>query len=463
VGPYRARIWLGDQPGDRDENTTTSPVLPAGYEELVGALPDAVALTRAEITFTRGALEGQSVLLSRMRAVLGGPGADIVLDPNLPKAAVKIRVVRGRVMVEPGDAASLLAGVRVRELVPAIPGEEIRVGEHAFTVNVKTIEDREDDLTNFGEMVGQSPGMRRLFGMLARMAAHDDAVLLTGESGTGKELAARALHSAGPRHDGPFVAVNCAAIADALFESELFGHEKGSFTGAAQRQDGAFQQANRGTLFLDEVGELKLDAQAKLLRALESGEVRRVGATAPEFPDVRIVAATNRHLPDMVKQGLFRSDLFFRLSVLTVRLPPLRERKEDLRILARALTARVNPGARLTEDACRALESYDWPGNVRELRNVLTRAFVMSGPNISAASLEFHPWAFDGEPPAAPAAPPSTGPKSHPPSNPQLDDIERRELLAALARNGQNRTRTARELGIPRSSLLYRMQRLGIE
>jgi two-component system response regulator AtoC len=291
--------------------------------------------------------------------------------------------------------------------------------------------------------------MRRLFGVLARMAGHDDPVLLTGESGTGKEVAARGIHDSGPRHDQPFVALNCGAIADSLFESELFGYEKGAFTGAAARQEGAFQQANGGTLFLDEIGELRLEVQSKLLRALESGEIRRIGATAPEYPDVRVIAATNRNLPEMVKAGTFRGDLYFRLAVLTVRLPPLRDHREDIRIIAKATLERAHPGARLTPEAITALEGYEWPGNVRELRNVLTRAFVMGGPVLQPANLEFHPWAFEGDSPVP------TGTDSG-------RDPQREQILAALTRHKGNRTRAAQDLAMPRSSLLYKMRKFGI-
>jgi len=169
----------------------------------------------------------------------------------------------------------------------------------------------------------------------------------------------------GPRRDGPFVAVNCAAIAETLFESELFGHEKGAFTGASRRQDGAFQRAHGGTLFLDEIGELGADEQAKLLRALESGEVRRVGGGPPEFPDVLVIAATNSDLGTLVHEGRFREDLYFRLAVLAVRLPPLRDRRGDIGLLAQTLLDRVHPGARLTPSAVRALEEYDWPAHHR--------------------------------------------------------------------------------------------------
>jgi two-component system response regulator HydG len=446
IGPYVATF---DTEGDEAMRapTATVPMPAALHEEIVEVTPDGLTASRAQLTMIRGPLEGQVVRLDQARVSLGGPGSGVVLDKELPRAAVWVRVVRGRAMIEPGQAPAMLAGVRVREICPALPGEEVRVGEHAFVVDVDTVSE-ERTLDGFSEMVGSAPVMKKLFGVLQRMAMHDAPVLVIGESGTGKELVAKGLHDMGPRHEGPFVAVNCAAIAELLFESELFGHEKGSFTGATQRQDGAFQRADGGTLFLDEIGELKIDLQAKLLRALEAGEVRRVGGSKPEYPDVRLIAATNQNLADMVRKGTFREDLFFRLSVLPVRTPPLRERMEDVPLLARTLLARNHPGARLAPDAAAALQGYGWPGNVRELRNVLTRAVVLGGPEIHAGDLAFNPWAFEGE-----ARDP--GPMVH-------GDTERATIVAALEQTGGNRTAAARMLGMPRSSLLYKLKRLGM-
>jgi DNA-binding NtrC family response regulator len=447
IGEYTVRFSC-HTPEDMVAPTATNPMAPADFEEVVEGDEEGLTTGRAALRFTRGSRSGDLILLNRGRTTLGGPGAQVDLGPGIPLDAARIRVVRGRVMVEPGEAAVLLAGARVRSITPALAGEEIRLGEHAFQVELHTEREAGRVQEGFGEMVGRTEPMRRLFGVLARMAAHEQPVLLCGESGTGKELAARGLHEQGVRQGGPFVAVNCAGVPDSLFESELFGHEKGAFTGAANRQDGAFQRADKGTLFLDEVGELRLEAQAKLLRALESGEVRRIGAAAPEFPDVRIVAATNRDLPRMVQAGTFRADLYFRLAVLTVRLPPLRERPEDIGPIARAILRRQHPEATLTEDAIAALQRYEWPGNARELRNVLTRAVVLGGPVASASSLSFNPWSFDG--PAPTLAEVATDP-------------ERDAILAALQRRGGNRTQAALDLGMPRSSLLYKMKKHGID
>ncbi len=446
LGPFQVTFLAESMP---TQSPTANAVKPRPFEELVDVGPERVAATRAELTVSRGAHAGRTFVMDRAVTTVGGKGAHVEIDDALGAAALRIRVVRGRVMIEPAGAAVFLGGSRLREITPALSGEEIRVGDHAFTVDVRTVDDHDAEREELGAMVGRSTVMKKLFATLARMAAHDDTVLLTGESGTGKELAAAAVHASGPRYDAPFVAVNCAAVTDSLFESELFGHEKGAFTGAVTRQDGAFQRADHGTLFLDEVGELKLDMQAKLLRALESGEVRRVGGAAPEFPDVRIVAATNRDLVAMVRANTFRSDLYFRLAVLSVRLPPLRERLGDVPTLVRAILEKVQPSATITEDALAHLVAHDWPGNVRELRNVLTRAYVMGGPIVRRESIEYFPAVFD--------APNTT------PSTISGVDLERNLVLAALKNNHGNRTQAARDLGIPRSSLLYRMRRLGIE
>jgi two-component system response regulator HydG len=454
IGTYVATFHLGGDEQLRG-STTTMPIPAASHEELVEGNAEVMAACRAEVHFVRGPHAGRKISLGQARTSVGGPGATIELDAKLPRGALYLRVVRGRPMVEPGAVAAYLAGTRVRETTPVMAGEEVRTGEHGFVVSIELSEETVRELDALGEMVGRTPLMRRLFGTLQRMAAHDAPVLLTGESGTGKELAARALHLSGPRFEGPFVALNCAAIAETLFESELFGHEKGAFTGADRRQDGAFQQADGGTLFLDEIGEMQLDLQAKLLRALESGEIRRVGGSEPEFPDVRVVSATNRNLQDEVRQGKFRQDLYFRLAVLTARLPSLRERAEDIPVLAQTLLSRHHPGAQLTQDALDALQAYAWRGNVRELRNVLTRAVVMHGPHISADHLAFNPWSFEEEISPRPTEPPPSYILAE-------DDPERMALERALQEASGNRTQAARILGIPRSSLLYKLNKYGL-
>ena len=447
VGEFHVRYVMHD---DGQSRTPTSSVtMPLStHEDLLTGTEEGVASAGAQLRLVRGPRIGDAMRVEHGRTTIGGPGSMEVLDDQLPRDAVELRVVRGRPLVDAGAAAVYLSGVRVRQLTPVLAGEEVRVGDHGFVVEPSIAEhDREIDA--FGEMVGASSAMRRLFGVLARIAVHDQPVLLIGESGTGKELAARGLHDHGTRAAEPFVALNCAAVAESLFESELFGHEKGAFTGASARRDGAFQRAEGGTLFLDEIGELKLDLQAKLLRALESGEVRRIGSHEPTFPDVRVIAATNRDLQAMVGEGTFRGDLYWRLAVLTVRLPSLRERREDISLVARTLLARLHPGTQIEPAALSGLESHDWPGNVRELRNVLTRAFVLCGDPIRAESVSFNPWATGA--PSRPT-PPSTSPA-----------VERPRLADALERTHGNRSQAARLLGMPRSTLLYKLERYGLK
>jgi len=456
VGAWQARFEEKALP-NMSGRTATMPMTSLAHEELLEVRDDAVAFVRARIVYESGPREGDAIRIDRSRIGVGGRGSTVELDMSLPMNAMFVRVVRGRPMVEPGHGAAFLEDQRVREITPVMPGEVVRLGDVQFRIEPYTVEELGKEREGFGAMVGSTVQMRKLFGIMMRIAAHDAPVLLTGESGTGKELAATGIHEAGPRAEGPFVAINCAAVADTLFESELFGHEKGAFTGATTRTDGAFQRANGGTLFLDEVGEMRLDLQAKLLRTLESGEVRRVGGHECTYPDVRVVAATNRHLPSMVREGTFRQDLYYRLEVLTVRLPALRERREDVPAIAKALLRRNHPTARLSPDAVDALVQYDWPGNIRELRNVLTRAFVMSGDQIGVGDLTFNPWAFE-ETQALPATLPSRSPSALS----DRDTDERASILTALQDANGNRTAAARSLGMPRSSLLYKLKRLKI-
>ena len=296
------------------------------------------------------------------------------------------------------------------------------------------------------QMIGESPAMHQLLHTLERIATSTAPVLLIGESGTGKELAASAIHRQSSRSLGPYIPINCAAITPTLFESELFGHEKGSFSGATRRTDGAFRAADGGTLFLDEVGELPLELQAKLLRVLETGEVRRIGATSTSTPDVRVVAATNRDLGKMIREGDFRPDLAYRLSILSARLPPLRERKSDIPALAAHLLHRDRQGAWLSDASIKKLKAHSWPGNIRELRNVLLRAAVIHGGELQPAHLQLNDW----------------GVAEYITPN-KRKSISREAIIDALSRHKGNRTHASRELVIPRSTLLYKMKLMGIE
>jgi DNA-binding NtrC family response regulator len=291
-------------------------------------------------------------------------------------------------------------------------------------------------------------------------------VLVTGESGTGKELVARALHAAGPRARRPFVALNCAALPAELAEAELFGHVRGAFTGAVHDRAGLFEAADGGTLFLDEIGDMPLGLQAKLLRVLEAGEVTRVGATRPVAVDVRVVAATHRGLDALVAAGRFRDDLRYRVAVLTVELPPLRERREDVPALAAHFLAHFAerhavPPRPLADDARRALLAHDWPGNVRELRNAIERALLLAdGDAIAAADL---PAEVRGS--TAPLRPAEAAAADLPfveARRRALDAFDRAFLAAALERHGGNVSAAARVLGLHRPSLQKLIARLGL-
>ena len=306
-------------------------------------------------------------------------------------------------------------------------------------------------------LLGQSVAMRQTRDMIERVARSQAPIYVSGESGSGKELAARLVHSLGARHDRPFIAVNCGAIPENLMESEFFGYRKGAFTGAETDREGFFQAANGGTLFLDEVADLPLMMQVKLLRAIQEKRVRRIGATTEEPVDARIICATHRSLEALVEQGKFRQDLFYRLNVIELRMPSLRECRDDIPLMAQALLARLAaaaavPAPQLTPEAVAALAAYPFPGNVRELENVLERALaLMRGRQIDAGDLRL--------------APPSAGEDSPPgeaPLQDYLDQTEKRAILDALAKTRYNRTAAARLLGVTFRSLRYRMERLGL-
>jgi transcriptional regulator with PAS, ATPase and Fis domain len=288
------------------------------------------------------------------------------------------------------------------------------------------------------------------------VAASNSTELIYGESGTGKELVARALHQLSGRRGRPLYAVNVAALPETILEAELFGYEKGAFTGAAARKVGLFEQASGSTLFLDEVGDLKLDLQVKLLRALQEREILRVGGTARIAIDVRIVAATNRDLERAVKEGRFRQDLFYRLNVIPITMPPLRERRTDVPALAEHFLARYGRGRKdgISPDALRALVAYDWPGNVRELESVIERAVLLGDePSVVLADL---PTAVRAGARSAPAV----TELEIPDGGLDLEELEASLIRKALAKAGGNVTRAARLLGLSRRTLQYRLSKL---
>ena len=305
-------------------------------------------------------------------------------------------------------------------------------------------------------IVGRSPAMLRLLDTVAQVAPSEATVLISGESGTGKEVIAGALHVNSARREGPFVSLNCAAITESLMESELFGHEKGAFTGAERRREGRFQQADGGTLFLDEVSEMPLSMQAKLLRVLQEREFTRVGGDSLLRVDVRVVAATNTHLPDRIAAGRFREDLYYRLNVVALRLPPLRERREDIPLLAQhflEMFAAKNrtPVKGFSPQAMDRLIRCEWPGNVRELMNAVERAVVLARADYLTAE------DFPAVGPAPPAAAPPAADAGLP-----LSAVERTVILDTLAAAGGNKSEAARRLGITRRTLHQKLKKWGM-
>jgi two-component system, NtrC family, nitrogen regulation response regulator NtrX len=310
------------------------------------------------------------------------------------------------------------------------------------------------------EIVHAGEAMRRVMAQVDRVAASEARVCILGETGTGKELIARALHERSSRRGGPFVTLNCAAVPGELIESELFGHEKGSFTGAASRHIGKFEQAHRGTLFLDEIGDMPLVMQAKLLRVLEERQVERVGGDRSITVDVRVVVATHRNLDELVKSGAFRQDLYHRIYVYPLALPPLRERAEDIPALVHHFAAQVSsqngwkPQA-FEPEAIRELQRYAWPGNVRELRNVVERLMLLAEGAVDAATVRL---ALPGAAESGHVAVAVEGPLAS-----RVDSFEREQILAELKRHNQRMTDTAKALGLERSHLYKKCQALGID
>jgi DNA-binding NtrC family response regulator len=404
----------------------------------------------------------------------------VLLDMNLPDIS-GLEVLSGIRRIRPrGRIIIITAYGTIRNAVEAtqmgayaylekpVDNEELLL-EIGRALEVRRLEAEVEDLRteltsrySFANIVGTSSRMNSVFQLMHRIASVDGTVLLTGESGTGKELVARAIHFASPRKDGPFVIVNCGAIPKDLIESEFFGHSKGAFTDARTETTGKFELANRGTIFLDEVGELSHDAQVKLLRALGEREIVKVGGTRTIPVDVRVIAATNKILDDEIRKENFREDLYFRLAVLSLHLPPLRERKEDIPLLVEHFLKKYAGELRkeirgATEAATARLMAYPWPGNVRELENVVYEAMVLSDdPVIGEANL---PLRIRG------GAPPAGEIRDEPlrrAAQTAAEAAEREMIEKALQESGGNRTVAAKALGISRKTLFNKMKALGI-
>lgn len=409
----------------------------------------------ARIANARGAALAQADGVASGLAHLRGEGADLVLADvihDLPWLLERLAEERIATPVVAcgleADAEPVLRAIRAgaREFLPLPPDSELI----AAMLEAATAKD--------GMPIGRDPAMRSLLARAEQLARSEASVLITGESGTGKEVLARHVHATSRRARGPFVALNCAALPENLMESELFGHEKGAFSGAVAARKGKFEQAERGTLLLDEIGEMDLRLQAKLLRAIQEREVDRLGGTQPMKVDVRILAATNRDLQAEVRAGRFREDLYFRLNVVQLRIPPLRERPDDILPLAAHFAARYASANGLPERALAAqatirLMAHSWPGNVRELENAMHRAVLLaSGREIGAEAIEL------GAAPVVEAAP-AMAPDAPPPPVPaqpaiaalvgrRMEEVERELILETLGRCLGNRTRAAEILGI---------------
>jgi two-component system nitrogen regulation response regulator NtrX len=416
-----------------------------GLAAAVEAEPDAVLLD----LMMPGELDGLATL-ERLRTQL----------PDVP-----VIMMSGRAGLADAVRATRLGAVNFLEK-PLTPESTLLALAAALELRRARLEARalRADFGIAGTLVGDSAQMRAVRELIARIAPSDARVLVTGESGTGKELVAAAIHAQSARREQPYVRVNCAAIPRDLVESEMFGHEKGSFTGATERRIGRFELAHKGTLLLDEVGDLGTEAQAKLLRAIEAREIERVGGGKSIKVDVRIVAATNHDLSQHVEQGSFREDLFFRLNVIPVALPPLRDHPEDIPALVQHFVAlfRVRSGQRATtwsEDSIAALARYRWPGNARELQNIVERlAILHAGSAITASNVN--------------AVLPQAGSRTTPGGTPQLDgrplsdaldSYEREMIERALTGAAGNVAEAARRLQTDRPNLYRRMRRLGIE
>ena len=340
-----------------------------------------------------------------------------------------------------------------------------RVGSHAgLLADKRNLERQLGYKGSLGEMVGKSPKMQEIFALLQQAGPSKACVLITGESGTGKELVARTLHALSPRRDGPFIAINCAALPEALIESELFGHEKGSFTGASERRAGCFEIAQHGTLLLDEIGEMPVATQAKLLRILEDSKVRRLGSKTEFQVDVRVLAATNKVPEEAVRGGHLREDLYYRLNVFQIHMPPLRDRRSDIPTLAEALLAEMNRKhecrvVEISPAAIEALEAHNWPGNVRELRNVIERAVILAGEGVVERK---HLPAFltGGSASAAPAVT-EDGDAVRFPVGTTVGEAEKGLILQTLAHTNNNKTRAAEILDISLKTLHNKLKEYG--
>jgi DNA-binding NtrC family response regulator len=429
-----------------------------------------VPVPRIELTVVReaGVAADRTLALDGDVLRIGShPSNDLVVnDPHVSR--FHLRLVRGpdawRVYDTGSTNGTALDGVRIRDAELRMPSCELELGDSAVRVRELAPTARVSIVNqpSLGALYGKSLAMQKLFAMLQRVAKSDANVLIEGESGTGKELVATEIVRGGPRAEKPFVVLDCGAISPNLIESELFGHARASFTGADRDRAGVFEAAEGGTLFLDEIGEMPLEMQPKLLRAIEQREVRRIGETKTRKVDVRVIAATNRRLEREVNGGRFREDLFFRLSVVTLRIPPLRERPEDVPLLVQvfldALDAADKQGL-FTPEVLSEMAARDWPGNVRELRNHVERAIVLGDPSVPG------PASVDEEPASVELSAPGDVNLDVPFKSAKeraIAEFEKRYLAALVAWSGGNLSRAARRARMDRMNLYRLVQLYGL-
>ena len=438
-----------------------------------------LTLSRFAVAVEEGPDRGRQALLSAASLCIGTrEDNDLVLtDPMVSGGHAMLALTPDGVLVTDRGSknGTWLDGTRVQSAYAA-DGALLRLGGTTCRLHLSPgrLVVFPDEETSFAGMMGRSQAMRDLFGLVRQLAKTDLPVLLYAETGCGKELVARALHSAGPRREKPFLVLDCGSIVPELLKSELFGHEKGAFTGADRTTKGVLEEAQGGTVFLDEIGEIDLGVQPHLLRALESREISRIGSRQATPVNFRIVAASNRDLRQMAEEGRFRTDLYFRLSYVTVRIPPLRERLEDLPLLATHFAAEyatrngIAP-SRLADEALARLAAYPWPGNVRELKGVVETACALSGDGpLVVATIERVLSTRGPIAAAAPGATPAqtTAPSPAPPAAPLASALEATEMQAiseALMATGWRRKAAARRLGISPTTLFAKIRRYGLK
>jgi transcriptional regulator with PAS, ATPase and Fis domain len=423
---------------------------------LTGLIQKPLVLKKARFVVNSGKDAGKEIVLPNPCVTIGTlPENGLVLtDATVSRRHAVVEETATGYLLRDLDSTNgtFLNGVRVREGYLAA-GSVIRLGqtEMTFSPLEERLEFLRSSADRFGALIGSSRPMQEIYGILERIAPTDVTVLLEGETGTGKELAARAIHGNSRRTNGPFVVFDCGAVAPNLIESELFGHEKGAFTDAIKARQGAFELADNGTIFLDEIGELSLDLQPKLLRALDQRETKRIGADKPISINVRVISATNKDLEQEVRAGRFREDLYYRLSVVRVTMPPLRKRKEDIETIAAHALAGISSEINkkitgLSPEATSALTSYSWPGNVRELKNVLGRAAALTDsgriePRDLFLTQGKKTATLDGL------------------SGKTLEEIEKAAIHATLKAVAGNKTEAAKVLGIAYSTLYEKMKK----